>query len=97
MESTKDDNLAIALYAILARDACDFLDMAKEANNETLKTLYLMLATPQDNPRVDQELNSIGANFVKRTLENRGVPIPALEKDEPPVERPAWFQESFKF
>jgi hypothetical protein len=72
----------VGLYAVLARDACDFIDMVVEEENvETLKTLYLMLATP--NPSTspeDVELNRIGASIVSGNLTKRGVAVPEIPK-----------------
>jgi hypothetical protein len=75
----------------LARDASDFIDMVVEEQDvETLKTLYLMLATP--NPEMhqdDQELNAIGASIVEGNLKKRGIPLPEVlplpkKSEDPP-------------
>lgn len=65
---------AIGLYAVLARDPSDFIDMVREdeTTSECLRILLLMLETP--NPKHDQstaELNSIGADMVRREMERR--------------------------
>ncbi len=63
---------AIGLYAVLERDACDFIDMLAEHSLETLQTLHDMLTI--HNPKHDtdtRELNSLGAGFVRQHVENR--------------------------
>lgn len=78
------DRNAIGLYAVLARDICDFLDMSKEAPPETLNILYLMLATP--NPKHDEDtntLNKLGAELIDAELTRRGLPLPQVPSPEP--------------
>lgn len=84
-----DDRRAVGLYAVLARDYCDFIDMVVEEQNvETLKTLYLMLVTPNPTtPEEGRKLNAYGAEVVSGNLRKRGVelpPIPVPETVEPP-------------
>lgn len=73
--SEEDSRKALGLYAVAARDMCDFIDMVREEkSNEALATLYRMLTYP--NPKMsedDRELNSLAAPFVKSELEKRGV------------------------
>ena len=62
---TASDGKAVALYAVLARDWSDFLDMCKEADAPTLETLHLMLTTPNErHDRATVELNRLGADLV---------------------------------
>jgi hypothetical protein len=79
------EQIALGLYVVISRDACDFLDMLNEETDvEAIKTLYLMFATP--NPKSserDRELNRLGASLVKSHLLNRGIPLPAIS--EPPT------------
>jgi hypothetical protein len=63
---------AVGLYAILARDACDFIDMVQEAPTEALRVLLEMLATP--NPKHDDDtrrLNAFGVAVTERHLARR--------------------------
>jgi hypothetical protein len=73
--SDEDGRKAIGLYAVAARDMCDFIDMVKEeVSNETLATLYRMLTYPNPEMSKDnKELNALAAPFVKSELEKRGV------------------------
>lgn len=58
MSMTPDESKAVALYAILARDPCDFVDMVREEDTSDgcLETMYAMFVTP--NPRSDSELRA---------------------------------------
>lgn len=71
---------AVGLYAVLARDPMDFLDMIMEEQNlEVLKDLYLMLTLHQPNLELSQQrLNDSGKSAVKLELERRGVPLPEV-------------------
>lgn len=72
-----DEKKAVALYAVLDRDACDFIDMVKEAPVGCLKILYAMLSTP--NPKHNggiREVNEIGARIVDREREARLAQLP---------------------
>jgi hypothetical protein len=85
MKSDESSRAAIGLYAVLARDACDFIDMVNETEDEeALKTLYLMLSF-KDNPNVskdDLDLNEIGASILGRVLDKKGIERPQMpEKD----------------
>jgi hypothetical protein len=91
--SVESDRTALGLYVVLARDACDFIDMViEETDVEALKTLYLMLTTPNPNwdPK-EKELNDLGGGLVKGSLEKRGVALPS------PVKTVRSDQESFDF
>lgn len=83
------DRRAVGLYVVLSRDAYDFIDMVTEEEDvEALKTLYLMLVTPNpDTPKSDLKLNAIGGSIVKGNLEKRGVPLPKVPT--PSVDLPA--------
>ena len=66
------DQHAVALYAILARDVCDFLDMLPEASDDTLETLHAMLTLPNDEHDTStRRLNSDGAEFVASAIKKR--------------------------
>lgn len=74
---------AVGLYAVLDRDPMDFIDFIKEDDTtpEVLNDLYLMLTMENDkHSKSTKELNSIGADIVRRELERRGLEIPS-----PPV------------
>jgi hypothetical protein len=62
-----DEQWVIGLYAVLARDPCDFVDMLEDASPERLQLLLRVLEAPgkQDT---DVELNALGASFVRRRL-----------------------------
>jgi hypothetical protein len=71
-----EDKEALGLYVVLARDIEDFIDMLDNASNGGLKILYLMLTTPNPNASShDSELNKLGASFLKRVLEGRGIVV----------------------
>lgn len=76
-----EERRAIGLYAVLARDFMDFLEMvSEEESNQTLRVLYLMLTTP--NPKQsesDTKLNALGAGPVERELKKRGLELPTVE------------------
>ncbi len=64
-----DDEQAVLIYAVMARDASDALDMILECDNvRTLETLYGML-TAKGTERTDKELNALMAGPVKRRLD----------------------------
>jgi hypothetical protein len=70
---------AIALYVTLARDPLDFILEMQGSNDETVKMLYLLLATPnKDHNAGTKELNRIGVSIVERELSKREVPLPAI-------------------
>lgn len=63
------DRAAIGIYAVMARDASDALDMILECDNvRTLETLYGML-TAKGSERTDKELNALMTGPVKRRLD----------------------------
>lgn len=69
---TEEGKKAIALYVILDRDICDFIDMVNETPTPILKILYLMLTIP--NKKHDKhtiQLNDAGAKLVNNVLEKR--------------------------
>lgn len=69
MTDEESDRDAIGIYAVMARDACDALDMINEcANVRTLETLHAMLTAP-GTERTDKELNALMAGPVKRRLD----------------------------
>lgn len=72
-----DEHKAIALYAVLARDPGDFIEMLDEASDEALKLLYLMLTTDHpDHTSSDRQLNNLGGSIVKGRLVKRLIPLP---------------------
>lgn len=80
--SLKSDRLAVGLYAVLTRDVGDFLDMLiEETDVEALKTLYLMLVTPNEEmSEHDRRWNELGAPIVAGNLKKRGVELPKIPK-----------------
>ena len=76
-EPSSVERQAIGLYAVLARDPGDFIEMVDESSDDTLRTLYLMLTTDHPNhTRDDRELNDLGGRIVKARLERRGLSLP---------------------
>jgi hypothetical protein len=79
---TPEEKRALGLYAVLSRDAGDFIDMVREdeTSNEALQVLHQMLAVPNpDNDADDVKLNSVGDSIVLREMKKRGVkprPLP---------------------
>lgn len=84
--SISSDRRAVALYAILSRDIGDFLDLITEEEDvEALKTLYLMLATPnKEMSASDRKWNELGAPIVEGNLKKRGVPVPVVKMPQDP-------------
>jgi hypothetical protein len=75
-----DARRAIGLYAVLARDAMDFVEMSVESSDDALDYLYLMLTLR--NPKHDadtRKLNEIGSDIVARIIKARGRKLPELE------------------
>jgi hypothetical protein len=69
MTDTEADKHAVAIYAVMARDASDALDMIIECESvRTLETLHAML-TRRGGPNTDNELNEIMAGPTKRRLD----------------------------
>lgn len=68
------DERAVSLYAILARDPCDFIDLLSESEPETIQTLYQML-THKGGPFTDHELNELGADLVLQHAKCRGIEV----------------------
>lgn len=63
---------AIGLYAVLAYDIGDFIEMVDEATIPVLELLYQILALPNDKHDADTvELNKLGASITRDTLELR--------------------------
>jgi hypothetical protein len=66
---TQQDRRAVGLYAVLARDVGDFIEMVSiEYDVEVLVTLFRMLSLPGDPKKTDNELNKIGASIVRGVL-----------------------------
>lgn len=73
----EDDRQAVVMYTVAERDTEDFLDMLPTATEGTLKTLYLMLTTP--NPEMSERNRRVNAAFepvVKAHMEYRGFALP---------------------
>jgi len=69
---TKDEKSAVGLYAVLAYDIMDFLDMIREEHSdEALIHLYKMLTHPTDSR--NEDLNKLGEGPVFRELQRRGL------------------------
>src|SRR5690606_38577310 len=69
---TKDEKSAVGLYAVLAYDIMDFLDMLREEHSdEALIHLYKMLTPPTDSRHEDR--SQLGEGPVFRDLQRRGV------------------------
>ena len=76
---------SVGLYAVLDRDAMDFIEFVQEAetDDEVLWDLYLMLTMP--NPKHSastKSLNEIGAGVGQRELDKRGLPLPSMPEKE---------------
>ena len=70
---TSIDNKAVVLYAVAARDLCDFVDMIRdrtEATDATLGLLRGMLATP-GTERTDRGLNELCLHLVDAEIKRR--------------------------
>jgi len=66
------DQRAVGLYAVLARDFEDFIDMCSESTTEVLIMLHKMLTvTNIKHNRDTRELNAIGAELVQGILDSR--------------------------
>lgn len=72
---TEAERMAVALYAVGARDVIDFMDMISECNNKvTIETLYNMLT--YDSPNHDQRqkaLNKVLADLVEPKARLMGI------------------------
>lgn len=69
---TKEENRAVSLYVIAARDVGDLLDLLPGENEAVLKILYQMLSTPNEsNTKSDKELNALLAPIVKSAIDAR--------------------------
>lgn len=65
----ESDLAAVGIYAVMARDIEDAIDMVNECTDvRTLETLHTMLTT-KGRPNTDQELNDLFAGPTKRRLE----------------------------
>ena len=76
---------AVGLYAVLDRDAMDFIEFVQEADteDEVLWDLYLMLTMENPKHSADtKNLNGIGAGVVQRELDKRGLPLPSMPERE---------------
>jgi hypothetical protein len=78
------DQKAVGLYAVLARDACDFIDMVnEEKDTQALQTLYLMLTVPNDkHDEKTNELNKLGSGMLGRILDERNIPLPTIPTEK---------------
>jgi hypothetical protein len=67
----ESDRTALGIYAVMARDVSDALDMILECEDvRTLETLYAMLIAP-GTERTDKELNALMTGTVKRRTTTR--------------------------
>lgn len=81
---TRHEQKATGLYAVLARDACDFLDMLNGEEIETLQCLHEMLTLRRSgDAETDFKLNELGARFVRSALERKGA-VPRFAAPELP-------------
>lgn len=72
---------AIGIYAVMARDVSDALDMILECNDiEVLELLHAMLVT-KGRPNTDHELNALMAGPTKRRLDKLKGTVDAEEKE----------------
>ena len=72
---------SVGLYAVLDRDAMDFIEFVQEADtdDEVLWDLYLILTLENPKHSADtKSLNKIGAGVVQRELDKRGLPLPSM-------------------
>jgi hypothetical protein len=79
-ESTRQ---AITLYAILARDWTDFIELLPDADDAAIQDLHKMLTFQRpedDNSETDYDLNEIGAGIVARHAEERGIELCPTKK-----------------
>lgn len=84
---TRGEQRSIGLYAVLARDPSDFLDMLREEPIEVLQTLHEMLTyVGPETPKDDVELNAFGAKFVASILKDRGAEPRFAQPNLPPFE-----------
>lgn len=78
--ATEVEKKAIGLYAVIARDPLDFIDMMREEESmEVLELLMKMFTTP--NPEHDADtvdLNKTGADLVRNEIDRRTLPRPYL-------------------
>jgi hypothetical protein len=77
MDAPDWDRRAIVLYAVLARDPMDFMDMLADEDPQCLQILYKMLTCKQPDKDTDHELNEIGAGVVARHCEGRDIELEA--------------------
>lgn len=62
-----DEQWVVGVYAVLARDPCDFVDMLEDASQERLALLLRVLELP-GRENTDVELNALGASIVRKRL-----------------------------
>ncbi len=69
---TKDEQVALAMYAIAGRDIEDFLDMVSDADTtlESLRTLHAMCVTG-GRAGSDADLNRLISSVVERAIAKR--------------------------
>ena len=78
---------AVGLYAVAARDVCDFIDMLPEASDETLQVLHEVLTfKPPGLSKKDAKLNDLVAPIVQRQIEKRGLAPRFAPVELPPFE-----------
>lgn len=62
-------NKAVALYAILVHDVCDFIDMVQEEQMPALNMLLAMLEQPNSKHNPDTvAINATGADIVRKRI-----------------------------
>lgn len=62
-----NERWVIMMYAVLARDIGDFLEMTEDASQERLELLLKILELPGKED-TDIELNKLGASIIRRKL-----------------------------
>lgn len=70
--SPDHDGRVVGLYAVLARDWSDFIDMCREEETPVLEDLAKVLRLPNPEFSADTvELNELGAKIVEGILQRR--------------------------
>lgn len=69
------DQTALAIYAVMARDAGDALDMIQECEDHETLSLLLAMLTVTGNPNTDHTLNALFVRPVQRRLAQLGSPV----------------------
>lgn len=60
---------AVAIYVVMARDACDAMDMITECSDRSALDLLLAMLEASGSARADKSLNELFVPFVKRRIE----------------------------